>query len=414
MIDTLLERASQLVEHGRFEEAQKPLQEILAINPQLADALALFALCKSELQQHDEALTLIKQAISQQPDNDYYLYLHSLFSLRKDDLKSAKSFINNAIAFNPYNADYFGLLASIHLNQKDWQLALENANKGLAIDPDNLTCLNVRSTALFKLDKKAEAFGTIQEALNQDPENDFTHANMGWGLLERGNHKQALEHFREALKLNPQNDLAKAGLVEGLKARYLFYRIFLKYVFWIGNLKGQLQWAVIIGFYVGSRILRGVAESNPSLEPFITPILILYTLFAVSTWIITPLSNLFLRLNVYGRYALTEEEIKSSNLVGISLALGLLGAVLFLVTADFLYAMIAFFGITMMIPLSSIFTPKSKRSKNILLAYTCLLAFFGVSAIVIHAMTGEAESLSMIYLLGIIGYGWVANALVIR
>jgi tetratricopeptide (TPR) repeat protein len=414
MIDTLLERASQLVAHGRYEEALKPLQEALAINPQMAEALALLALCKSELNQHPEALTLIQQAISQQPDNDYYLYLHALFSLRKEDIKSALSFINNAIAYNPYHADYFGLLASIQLHQKDWKLALESADKGLAIDPDNLTCLNVRSTALFKLDKKEEAFGTIQEALNQDPENDFTHANMGWGLLERDNHKQALEHFREALKLNPDNDLAKAGLVEGLKARYLFYRIFLKYVFWIGNLKGQLQWALIIGFYVGSRLLRGVAESNPSLEPFITPILILYTLFAVSTWIITPLSNLFLRLNVYGRYALTEEEIKSSNLVGVSLALGLVGAVLFLVTANFLYAMVAFFGITMMIPLSSIFAPKSKRSKNILIAYTCLLLFFGISSIIVHAMTGDAGSLPMIYIFGIIGYGWIANALLIR
>lgn len=414
MIDTLLERASQLVAHGRFEEAQKPLQEILAINPQLSDALGLLALCKSELRQHDEALTLIKQAISQQPDNDYYLYLHALFSLRKDDVKSAKSFINNAITFNPYNADYFGLLASIQLHQKDWQLALESADKGLAIDADNLTCLNSRSTALFKLDKKEEAFDTIQEALNQDPENDYTHANVGWGLLERGNHKQALEHFREALKLNPENALAKAGLVQGLKARYLFYRIFLKYVFWIGNLKGKLQWAVILGFYFGSRILRSVAEANPSLEPFITPILILYTLFAVSTWIITPLSNLFLRLNVYGRYALTEEETKSSNLVGISLATGLLGAILFLVTADFVYAMIAFFGITMMIPLSSIFAPTSKRSKNILLAYTCLLAFFGVGSIILQAMNGDAGALPMIYIFGIIGYGWVVNALLIR
>jgi tetratricopeptide (TPR) repeat protein len=414
MIDPLLERASQLVAHKRFDDAEKHLKEVLAIDPNQIDAICLLAICKSELHQHDEALILIKQAIRQQPDNDYFLYLHALFSFQKEDLKEAKKFVLNAISFNPHHADYFGLLASININQKDWTLALENANKGLEIDAENLTCLNTRSTALFKLDKKMEAFSTIHEALNQDPENDYTHTNMGWGLLEKGDHKKALEHFREALKLNPENENAKAGLVEGLKARYLFYRVFLKYAFWIGNLKGKLQWAVILGFYFGSKILRVIANENQALAPFITPIIILYTLFALSTWIINPLSNLFLRLNVYGRYALTEEEIQSSSLVGLSFAIGILGTICYLFNPDILFAMIGFFGVTMMIPLSSIFNPSKKSSKNILIAYTIILALTGLTSIILQTMNGEAGIIPLIYLFGIIAYGWIANAFIIR
>jgi tetratricopeptide (TPR) repeat protein len=414
MIDSLLERAAQLVEHQRYEDAEKHLHEILAQNPTQIDAIGLLAICKSELKQPDEAIKLIRQAISQQPDNDHFLYLNALFLFRKEDLKEARKFIDNAISYNPFRADYFGLLSLINLNQKDWSLALENANKGLEIDPDNLTCLNGRSTALFKLDNKMEAFSTIQEALNQDPENDYTHTNVGWGHLEKGDHKKALEHFREALKLNPENSYAKAGLVEGLKARYWLYRIFLKYAFWIGNLKGKLQWGVILGFYFGSRLLKIVAEQNEGLRPFITPIIVIYTLFAVSTWIIAPLSNLLLRLNVYGRYALTEEEIKSSNLVGLSLAVGILGIILFLFNPDILYAMIGFFGVTMMIPLSSIFSPTKTRSKNILIGYTILLALAGVVSIVLQAMDGDAGIFPMIYLFGIIAYGWIANAFIIN
>jgi tetratricopeptide (TPR) repeat protein len=414
MIESLLERASQLVNHQRYDEAEKNLKEALALDPTQVEAIALMAVCKSEMNQYEESLTLIKQAISLQPDNDYFLYLHSLFSFRKDDLKEAKKFVANAIAYNPYQADYFGLLSSINLQQKDWQEALDNANKGLEINSENLTCLNTRSTALFKLDKKEEAYATIQEALNQDPENDYSHANIGWGLLEKGDHKKALEHFREALKLNPENANAKAGMVEGLKARYLFYRIFLKYAFWIGNLKGKLQWAVILGFYFGSRFLRVVAEKNPALEPFITPIIVLYTLFALSTWIITPLSNLFLRLNVYGRYALTEEETKSSNLVGVSLAVGVMGILLYLFNQNILFAMIGFFGITMMIPLSSIFNPTKKRSKNILTAYAIFLALVGFTSILLQAMNGEAGIVPLIYIFGVVAYGWIANAFIIK
>src|ERR1041385_5752244 len=179
MVSSLLERASQLIQHQRYEDAEKHLKEVLAQDPTQTDAISLLAICKSELGQLDEAITLIKQAISQQPDNDRFLYLHALFLLHKEKPDEAKKFISNAIAFNPYNADYFGLLASINLNQKDWSLALQNANKGLEIEAENLTCLNVRSTALFKLDKKEEAFSTIGEALNQDPENRSEERRVG-------------------------------------------------------------------------------------------------------------------------------------------------------------------------------------------------------------------------------------------
>ncbi|MFM7428934.1 MAG: tetratricopeptide repeat protein, partial [Flammeovirgaceae bacterium] len=400
MTDSLIERASQLIELSRYAEAEKYVKEMLTLDPSNVEAVVLLAVCKSEQGQYDKAIELIRQAISQQPDNDYHLYLHALFSFRKEVFKEAKKFIDNAISFNPLHADYFGLLASININQKDWQFALENANKGLSLDSENLTCLNLRSTALFKLDKKEEAYSTIQEALNQDPENDYTHTNVGWGQLEKGDHKKALEHFREALKLNPENESAKAGLVEGLKARNLFYRLFLKYAFWISNLKGKLQWVVILGFYFGSRFLNTLANRNPSLEPFIKPIVIAYTLFALSTWVIAPLSNLFLRLNVYGRYALTKDEVKSSNLVAVSFTIGLIGVALYLFKSLDLYFMIAFFGITMMIPLSSIFRPIKKSSKNILSSYAIGLVVVGAITILLQATTGNAGIFPVIYFFG--------------
>jgi tetratricopeptide (TPR) repeat protein len=414
MTDSLIERASQLIELSRYSEAEKYVKEVLTLDPSNVEAVVLLAVCKSEQGQHDKAIELIRQAISQQPDNDYHLYLHALFSFRKEDFKEAKKFIDNAISFNPLHADYFGLLASININQKDWQFALESANKGLSLDSENLTCLNLRSTALFKLDKKEEAYSTIQEALTQDPENDYTHTNVGWGQLEKGDHKKALEHFREALKLNPENESAKAGLVEGLKARYLFYRIFLKYAFWISNLKGKLQWVVILGFYFGSRFLNTLADRNPSLEPFIKPIVIAYTLFALSTWVIAPLSNLFLRLNVYGRYALTKDEIKSSNLVAVSFTIGLIGVALYLFKSLDLFFMIAFFGITMMIPLSSIFRPTKKSSQKILIGYAIGLVVVGVSAILLQFTTSNAGIFPLIYFFGIVAYQFVANALLTR
>lgn len=414
MTDQLIQRASQLIQLKRYTEAESLLRDALTQEINNVDALILLSLCKHENNSKQEAIDLIRRVLSFEGDNDYALYLMALYTLNVENFKESEKYIKNAISFNPKSAEYFGLYATIKFSQKEWQRALDLANEGLDIDPENLTSLNIRSSALFKLNKKEQAYQTISQALNQDPENDYTHANLGWGLLEKKEYKKALEHFREALKHNPNNELAKTGLVQALKARYAFYRIFLSYAFWIGNMKGKVQWGVIIGFYLGSRLLRMIANTYESLQPFLTPIIFLYTLFAISTWIIGPLSNLFLRLNVYGRYALTDDEIKTSNLVGVSLLIGVAGAVAYLFNPDFLFAMIGFWGITMMIPLSSVIVPTKKNHKLILAAYTIILAMLGLSSILAQAFLGDAGYIPFLYLGGIFLYGWVANALIIK
>lgn len=414
MIEAQLERANQLMQWQRYADAEKELRLILSQEPNSTRALAMLALCLGEQGKNQDALTTLRSAIGQEPDNDYLLYLQAYFFFREDKHKEAEQAVRNAIAFNPHEADYFGLLAAIRLAEKDWKQAVDFANQGLAIDAGNLQCLNTRSTALYKLDQKDEAYATIQEALNQDPENEYTHANLGWSLLEKGDHKKALEHFREALKINPDYAYAKAGLVQGLKARYWFYRMFLKYAFWISNFSQGGQIAILLGLYFGVKVLNQVAEKNPELGVFIYPIIYLYTAFALSSWVITPLSNLFLRLNVYGRYALTREEIRASNLVGLSFGVGLLGFLSLLVSPTLPFVMLGIFGMTMMIPLGSFARPKKNWRQTVLVIYTAGLALLGVGAIYGAWLTGEVTNLAVYYVYGMVGFQWIANFFLIR
>ncbi|MEO5600771.1 MAG: tetratricopeptide repeat protein [Cyclobacteriaceae bacterium] len=414
MIEPLIDRANQLIRLNRFEEAEKELRGILSMDPNHTHAIALFSLCLCEQGKLAEAIRNIHLAVGKEPDNDFYLYLNALFLFRNDNLKEAQELILNAIRFQPHHAEYFGLLASVHLSLKEWTFALDSSNQGLAIDPDNLTCLNTRSTALFKLNKKDEAYATIEKALLNDPQNDVTHSNIGWGLLEKGDHKRALEHFSASLRINPNSAYAKAGLVEGLKARYWFYKLFLKYAFWLSNMKSKGQWMVILGLYFGVKLLQVIAASNAFLALIITPLIFLYIIFAVSTWIIGPLSNLFLRLNVYGKYALDKEEIESSNYVAMALCVGLAGGLLYIFEQNFLYLMILIYGITMMIPLASMLNPKKPKSKKVLITYAVSMALIGLLSLIQYAYTNEVGLLAPVYMVGIFAYGWIANAILIR
>ncbi|MBC7450439.1 MAG: tetratricopeptide repeat protein [Cytophagales bacterium] len=415
MIDHSLERARLLIEQNRCAEAEKELQKTLASDPNNAETFLLLSICKLKTNKLDEAETLIKTAINLAPANPYLLNIYAQILYNKGNYSEAEKIISEAIQGDPHNADFFAVLSTIHLHNKDWNKALAAANQGLSIAPDNISCLNIRSTALIKLDKKEESYSTIQEALYHDPENAHTHANLGWGLLEKGDHKQALKHFTKALQIDPESEFAKAGLVQALKAKYLVYRYFLKYAFWIGNMKGKMQWGIIIGFYVGARIIRYIANTNPTLSPFLTPLIVLYTIFAVSTWIIGPLTNLFLRLNVYGKYALTDKEITTSNFVGISLLIGLIGGITYIFIPTLLFAGIGFYGLTMMIPLSKMLDPVKNGKKQFMIAYTAALALTGASGLILLAQENPVfDTFGLIYIIGLVAFQWVGNFILMR
>ncbi len=266
---------------------------------------------------------------------------------------------------------------------------------------------------MVKLDRKAESYETIEGALREDPNNSYTHANYGWGLLEKGDHKKALEHFKESLSNDPNSRFAQAGMLEAIKASNPVYRLFLKYSFWIGNMSEKYQWAVIIGFYFGFRLLNGLAKSNPSFAPFLTPVLIVLAIIAFSTWVITPISNLFLRFNKYGKLLLDKKQKLSSNLVAISFSIFIIGLLLYFVLGQSIMITITAFGFAMMVPLGTMFA--ETRYKNALIYYTIAMAVVGLTGIYM-AFTNNPNygTFSNIFIFGFIGYQWIANFLMIR
>ncbi len=408
-------RATILLQQRRYPDAERELRTALILDPDNSYLQLLLTICLIEQDKMEEAEQKIQDVLHREPDNDYALYVFSKIKLQREDYKGAEQLLKQAIHLSPNEPDYYGLLASIYLQKKDFQLALEYAEKGLALDGEHILCLNMRSTALLKLKRKDEAFRTIEKALEKDPENEFTHINYGWGYLERNRHKEALGHFREALRLNPNSAPAKSGLVETMKAKYWLYRMFLKYAFWMSRLSSRNQWIFIIGLYVLIRVLRGLSEQNEILGALIGPIVVLYLIFALSSWFIMPLSNLMLRLNPYGRYALNKEETLASNLVGISLLLGIAGGILYAFTGHLTAAALMVFGIVMMIPTGSMFNPSMEKKKKTLIWYTIGLATTGIIGITLGWFNVMAFNIAAVaFGLGIFAYQWVANAMMIR
>jgi len=411
-MSTHLDRAFILFQQSRPELAEAELRRELTSEPNSPVAHALLSMCLTDREELQSATDAAQAAIAHAPDMPLAHYALAKALAARNHWKEAEQAIGEAIRLDPDDAGQYALLSSIHFQQRRWDNALEAAQDGLAVQPENVSCANLRAMALVKLGRRAEAGATIGAALAKDPENALSHANQGWTLLESGQPAKAMEHFREALRLDPDLDWARQGIVEALKARHFIYRVILSYFLWMSRLSAQAQWGILIGGYIGVRFLRNLGDDNPQLAPIVLPITIAYTAFAIMTWIADPLFNLLLRLNRFGRLALSREQLLASNLVGGLIVAAVIALVAAIPTRNLQFLMLALVLALLILPTVGIFRCSSGWPRWTMAAGTLFLALLGLGALspMLVGPSVFSNGLTMFFI-GIIASTWGANAL---
>lgn len=413
-MNTHLTRGQLFYERGRFAEAGEQFRQALGIDPNDPSVKSWLALCLLEQRKLDEATQLAEESVHTAPDDEFSHYVLARTLWARNRPREALASVREAIRLQPYDAANFALKSQIHLDLRDWQSALDSADHGLEIDPENVGCNNLRSIALTKLGRGADASTTMASVLARHPEDALSHATQGWNYLHGGKTKLALEHFREAMRLDPNQEWARAGIVEALKARNPLYGLLLRYFLWMSRLSGRAQGFIIFGAYFGNQILRNVARTYPSLAPWILPIQIAYIVFALSTWLASPFFDLVLRLDKYGRHALSREQTIGSNWLGLCLAIavtGLIGCLFAGFDSPWVWVLIVF-GI-IAIPVSGIFRVAKGWPRVTVSLVTAVLALLGAVSIALFWMKHEdaAANLGGLFAIGVFVTSIGINAL---
>ncbi len=422
-MNTKFDRALLLVDQGRFDLAETELKGYLAEEPQHAFAHALLGWCLSQREAWKEATEEVQQAIGLEPDLAFAHYIHGHVLRSRNRLPEAVRAAEEAIRLDSAEPDHFWLLGALRADERQWVQALEAAEKGLEINAEHVDCTNLRALALVQLGRRGEAGLTLDEALARNPENAVTHANVGWKRLHEAKPREALESFREALRLDPTNEWARAGIVEALKARNPVYGLLLRYFLWMSRLSSGAQWGIVFAGYIGARMLTGFEQSNPDLAPYTLPLRVVYISFVFLTWTAQPLFNLLLRLDKFGRMALSEEQIRASNWIGAVVGLGLVALATCLVKGfegPPMFGLMAAAGLV--IPMAAMFNcpegwPRRAMGVFTMLMIVCGLAMFGGSFIpkdstgVLEVARALSVVLTMVFLVGAIAGPWVGNLL---
>lgn len=408
----LLERANLLLAQSRPKDAEKQLADALRIDPENDYALSLLARCKYDLQQFKEGIAVVQRALQLEPHEGYYFYLLAFGYYQTDSNEQALRYLRRAVELSPYSSEFFGLWALILIDEKDFNQALERANEGLAVDAENITCLNARSVALNKLKRVDDAIETMQDALERDPENAYTHTTVGWNLLEKGKHNEAARHFREALRLHPNLDSAREGLKQALKSKIPPYKWLLQYSFWINNKGKNARWMIPLGMYLAVQAISQLSQrTNGNLATLGMVVIVLYLLFAATSWFINPLANFFLLFHKDGKYALSSREKTNAILLVIALLLGLGLIVLSLVLPEsgayMLYA--GLITISLGLPLGHMNFPLRLKGNKPVQWLSMGLVVLGLVVVgVVLAGYPGASNLLYAYLISFIVYTWAS------
>lgn len=410
-----LERARLLMDQDRWEDAAKYLKGAIAEDPADSEPHTLLAFCCLHNNDIKGALESARNGVALDPD---YFFPHyglavALYSDHQFD-KALKS-IKESIRIDPEYADSHALLGELHAVKHDWENVMQAADTGLEYEPENSSCLRLKATALSKLNRSEEAEEMIQSALSIDPEDSYNLSTNGWHRVEKGEYDQASEFFKNALRLDPFNEEAKSGLMEVLKGKSIIFRPLLRYHLFMSRLKGKSMWGFIIGAYIIFRILKSIASSNPSLEPFITPLIVVYLIFVLYSWLGEHVFNLLLRLHPLGKHILDRYQIQGSNwMAGLLAGSGIL-FVAWHYTGISGLGWACVFCAMLSIPFSTAFGFYEIRGRKRLQIYAYAMSVFALLSVFFKTANPELAVVTIaIFFVMYVVFFWFGNWILIR
>jgi tetratricopeptide (TPR) repeat protein len=214
---------------GRLQEAAGLYQNLLARNPNHADALHLLGVLAHQVGQDAQAVELIGRAVAVNPSAAVYHCNLAEAYRALGQLDRAADCCRAAMRLQPNYPEAANNFGVVLLAQGQTEAAVAQFRAALQMAPNfALACNNLGEA----LQSKGDAEGALEQfrhAVRIEPTLAEAHSNLGQLLLQRGEPAEALEHCREAVRLRPQsaeahcnlgNVLAERGQFEQARAYY--------------------------------------------------------------------------------------------------------------------------------------------------------------------------------------------------
>ena len=187
---------------GELTIAKRLYQEVLAGEPDHAEALHELGVLEADTGNLPRARELITQAIALRPDAVFHNNLGNVFmTLRQWD--EAISHFEQALALQPELAQVYNNRGNALRSCRRFEAAVADYQKALALKPDFAEAWNNLGVALSELRQFAQAVACFGKAIELAPGNVQAYHNRGHALTELKQLAAAVACYDQALKLIP-------------------------------------------------------------------------------------------------------------------------------------------------------------------------------------------------------------------
>jgi len=199
----LLNNALKNHQAGRWPEAERQYRQVLATEPQNADAIHLLGLLYYQTGKAEEAIGLYKQALEIRPN---YLEAHGNLAMalqQQGKVTEAIAHFQQVLATEPNHAETHLRLAIALHQEKQLQAAITHYQRAIALQPINPSAYNNLAVVLQEQGKYELSLKYTQQAIAQEPKYVEAHYNLGNLLRTMGKLEEAVGAYQQAIALKP-------------------------------------------------------------------------------------------------------------------------------------------------------------------------------------------------------------------
>jgi len=193
---------------GRLAEAERIYRQILAHQPDHADALHLLGTLALQAGRLDEAVELIRRAIAICSTNAFYHSNLGKALKAAGQLDEAIASYRQAIRLKPDLAEVHSNLGIALKDNKQLGEAIASYGRAIRLKPDLAEAHNNLANALRDNEQLDEAIASYRQAIRLKPDLAVMHCNLGTVLKDTGKFDEAIASYRQAIGLDP--DYAEA------------------------------------------------------------------------------------------------------------------------------------------------------------------------------------------------------------
>jgi tetratricopeptide (TPR) repeat protein len=227
-----LRRAELLLAAGRYAEALRRAQELIARLPGEELPFVLAARAELGLQRYEDAQRSAEAAIGLEPS---LAVAHRVRALaltaqarkaraRSSSAAKAENAGREAVRLAPDAAPGYWVLADALLVGRHIREAISVIDHAVELAPDHPESWRFRSRAARQARDHLVAEADCREALRLDPENASAANELGVVMKARGRSAMSLQQFVGALALDPSSDSARRNLIN-YGRKYVYFAV---------------------------------------------------------------------------------------------------------------------------------------------------------------------------------------------